>query len=115
MEKYKNQYKYVKTEKGKESQKKYLESVNNTPQKNYRQTPKGKKFYRISNWRRRGIICDDWDKLYEKYLNTENCELCNIELIESKYSTPDRRCLDHCHQTGSVRNIVCQGCNTKIR
>ena len=112
---YKNQYKYQKTEKGKDTQKKYLQSVENAPQKKYRQTEKGKKFNRIRNWKRRGIISDDYDKLYEKYLTTTHCELCNVELIENRYSVPNRRCLDHCHHSGLVRNIVCQGCNTKIR
>tara|TARA_R110000824_G_scaffold227157_2_gene414984 strand:+ start:9075 stop:9422 length:348 start_codon:yes stop_codon:yes gene_type:complete len=115
MEKYPNQAKYSKTQKGKDTQKKYLESVNNAPQKKYRQSEKGKKFYRIRNWKRRGIISDDYDKLYEKYVNTSECENCGVALIEGKYSTPDRRCLDHDHETGEVRNILCHSCNIKRR
>tara|TARA_R110000803_G_scaffold165902_1_gene229308 strand:- start:21 stop:467 length:447 start_codon:yes stop_codon:yes gene_type:complete len=76
-------------------------------------TPKAKKYKRIFTWKNYGVICDDWDKLYEKYINTKNCELCNIELTEGK-NTNTRRSLDHNHYTGLVRNILCSNCNSKL-
>ena len=81
--------------------------------KEYKQTPAGIKTQRISNWKNYGIICDDWDVLYERYLNTEFCELCNVELTEDKVMTKTTRCLDHCHETGEFRNILCNLCNLK--
>ncbi len=81
--------------------------------KEYIQTDEGIKSNRISKWKHRGIICDDWDVLYERYLNTELCELCNVELTEDKKNTTTTRCLDHDHTTGEVRNIVCHSCNIK--
>ncbi len=48
---------YYKTEKGKKRT------------QNYRQSEKGKKFYTIRNWKRRGIICDDYDKVYYNYID----------------------------------------------
>ena len=80
--------------------------------KNYRQTEEGKKSIRISNWKFKGVICDDFDKLYEYYLNCWNCEECNVELIEGCYGA-NKKCLDHDHRTGLFRNVLCNTCNTK--
>jgi hypothetical protein len=37
--------------------------------KDYKQTPAGRKAKSISNWKGYPIICDDWDALYEKYID----------------------------------------------
>ena len=92
-------------EKNKEKKKQY--------QKEYEKTPECKKSYRISKWKSRGILSDNFDELYEKYINTEYCELCNVNLTEDKRTTKTTRCLDHDHQTGLLRNIVCHCCNVK--
>ena len=96
MDKYKNQYKYDKTEKGKEKARRY------------RNSDKGKKFFTINNWKKRGIITDDYDKIYDEYINTTECKLCNHEFIDTT-----ERCLDHDHDTGLIRNILCRACNTR--
>ena len=82
-------------------------------QKIYRQSPEYKKSNRISNWKKMGVICDDFDELYERYLNTEFCEECKCKLTEDKINTKTTRCLDHCHTTGLFRNILCNPCNIK--
>ena len=73
---------------------------------------------RIYNWRHNGIITDDWDKLYERFVNTKYCELCIVELTEDSPTTKTTRCLDHDHNIvdyDNVRNILCHSCNNKRR
>jgi len=82
--------------------------------KEYNQTEQGKKMRRISEWKRMGIICDDYEALYNQYIHTSNCENCNIELTEDKVTTSTTRCLDHNHDTGEFRNVVCHSCNVRI-
>ena len=76
----------------------------------YRESNEGKKKCRISMWKYYGIIHDDYDALYERYLNTNECEECGIEMCFGKSN--DARCVDHDHDTGEVRNILCRKCNS---
>jgi len=62
----------------------------------------------IYNWKKRGLIYDDYDALYEAYIKTSECQHCN-----KAFKTSRDRCLDHNHTTGIFRNIVCRGCNTR--
>ena len=64
------------------------------------------KYKTISNWKSRGLIYDDYDELYEIYIKTMNCQYCNKEFNNSQ-----DRCLDHDHNTGLFRKIVCRACN----
>ena len=61
-----------------------------------------------TQWKKRGmkIDDDDFDYVYNEYIHTTNCDLCNKVFLKSL----DRQ-LDHCHNTGEVRNIVCNKCN----
>ena len=81
--------------------------------KEYSQTPAGKKTMRICDWKRHGVIHHNFDELYEKFIQTELCELCNVKLTEDKTTTKTTRCLDHCHSTGEFRNVLCNSCNVK--
>lgn len=76
----------------------------------YRLTPNGKKSYRITDWKRRGVIAEDYEALHEIWLKQTHCELCNVELTTGKPCLT-RKCLDHNHTTGKFRNILCNYCN----
>ena len=89
-------------EKGKEYRRqKYLQRKDN---------PEYIKAHKINRWKRCGLITDDIDKIYDIYLSTTNCQKCNILLTTGK-NTLDRKCMDHCHETGLFRFILCNKCN----
>ena len=63
------------------------------------------------NWIKSGMIFTDEDfelYIYPNYIYASNCDLCNKKFISSN----DRQ-LDHNHNTGEIRNIVCTSCNFK--
>jgi len=73
----------------------------------------------ISNWIKRGVIETDqytYDELYEAYLYHPDCEFCGVTLtMGDRYNTPTSKSLDHDHETGVFRNILCHSCNIKRR
>jgi len=93
------------------NKKKYIDRANeynrNNKEKRHRTQTK-------SRWKQYGVITDNFDDLYDYYMKTKNCELCSIELTTGKRSNTSK-CLDHCHETGKFRNIVCHSCNCKMK
>ncbi len=84
--------------------KRQLEYKKNNPEKLL-------KTKRISSWKKWGIICENYDEMYEKYISTTSCEYCNKSFVSSK----DRQ-LDHDHNITdkpNVRAILCISCNTR--
>ena len=72
----------------------------------YKLTYEYKKSTAIYKWKSRGVINEDFNKLYDTYINTTNCNICNKLFTDSYY-----RCLDHNHTTGEYRQILCRTCN----
>ena len=54
------------------------------------------------------MICEDFDSLYEIYIHTHNCEYC-----ENPFKNTQDRHLDHNHETGEIRAILCRSCNRR--
>jgi hypothetical protein len=55
-----------------------------------------------------GISAEEYYKLKEKQNN--KCKICNKEPQDGK-----RLCVDHCHNTGCVRGLLCGNCNRGLR
>ena len=103
-------------EKKKERNKKYRfenkEKIREQDKK-YRKSPAGYKTKKKQDWKKIGVIDNDFDKLFELYMNTTNCENCNVLLTRDRQNTSTTKCLDHCHLTGKFRNILCNACNVR--
>ncbi len=68
----------------------------------------GKHINTCAKWRSRGIKLkpnEDWESIYLFYITCEECEECGVNLNNVK------RCLDHDHDTGFIRDILCNRCN----
>ena len=93
-----------------EYQKEYREKNKEKIKENhrvYRQTEKGKRIASISAWKGRGLVSDDYDSIYDRYINTHECDCCKKHITHGLGS----RVMDHCHKTGKFRNVLCHDCN----
>ena len=81
--------------------------------KEYSKTPNGKKVNTLKQWKGRGLIAskEEKDRIYNLYLNQELCNACDCILTRTgKYCKTDAN-MDHCHETGRFRHIICHSCN----
>ena len=106
------EYREKNKEKLLEQQKEWREKNKNKISE-YKQTEKGIKSRRISHWKASGLICDNYDQLYNHYLKTAYCDACKVKLTYDKRNTSTTKMIDHCHETGLFRNILCHSCNVK--
>ena len=61
------------------------------------------------NWKNYGMIFDNeehFETIYQAYIYATHCDRCRKPFK----STKDRQ-LDHNHETGEVRDIICRSCN----
>lgn len=69
--------------------------------KNKEKIIKYKKKYNVKQY---GITIDDYNEMYQR--QGGKCWIC-----EKKFDT---LCIDHCHDTGKIRKLICQKCNSGI-
>lgn len=92
-----------------EREKQYYQENKEAKKEYYKNSPKHYKTTTINNWKRIGVIDDDYDKLFEIYNNQTHCWICRKE-----FDKRNNRHLDHDHDTGRVRYICCRSCNAKL-
>ena len=87
--------------------KEHIKEYDRLHKKLWRKTPQGKKQNTMSTWINQGVANVN-DAMYDKYINTHCCDVCSKEFKNSL----DRH-LDHNHDTGDFRQILCRACNSR--
>ncbi len=64
----------------------------------------------ISDWKSKGLLetRERREEIFWIRESSTNCEKCGKE-----FKSAQDRHMDHCHETGRFRNILCSGCNLK--
>lgn len=66
-----------------------------------------------ASWARKGLTRDDFERLYAA--QSGKCGLCGCALAnwfgDEQGAEPQ---LDHCHDTGRARGLLCRPCNTAL-
>jgi len=66
----------------------------------------------IRDWIKYGLLCregETYKDIYYHVMSINNCELCDVEFTKEKNN---QRCMDHDHNTGYFRKVLCRRCNT---
>tara|TARA_R110000772_G_scaffold64903_1_gene144891 strand:+ start:1187 stop:1633 length:447 start_codon:yes stop_codon:yes gene_type:complete len=69
---------------------------------------KDHKYDTIYNWKSNGLIANNYNEIYEKYLISTHCDKC-----QEPYKNRTDKCMDHNHHTNEFRNFLCRPCNTR--
>ena len=72
-------------------------------------TPRGKMLKTITDWKFKGLIAINYELIYDRWYYSSHCENCKCE-----YTTKNKKCMDHNHDTGLFRNILCNACNANL-
>ena len=71
---------------------------------------KNKKYRRVKDWRKLGLK-DDPYLVNEYYEESTNCLICDKEFNDLNWN--DKKCMNHCHETGYFLNVICWQCNIR--
>jgi hypothetical protein len=69
---------------------------------------------KINEWKRKYKLSqEEAESLFSRL--TEVCDICKKpERIKTNKGTIKNLAVDHCHQTGKVRGLLCHSCNTAL-
>lgn len=56
-----------------------------------------------------GLTKDQFLLMYEA--QDKRCAICQNEIFPQQNNGPDQLAVDHCHETGHVRGLLCNHCN----
>ena len=80
-------------------------------------TPEGFKKYKKKRWKQQGLNMDTFENVFERFQNTNNCEVCNYKLEtnvgDGKVNIASK-CMNLCKETNECNKIVCLECNCRI-
>jgi len=81
--------------------------------KEYRESEHGKKVRRNDSYRREyGITLEDYNRMFSEQQGC--CAICGKKEIHKNQRKIKRLGVDHNHQTGEVRGLLCQRCNILV-
>jgi len=73
----------------------------------YRKTIERRREYSLKyHWKKWGVT-GNIDTIYGRWLNATKCEVCGVKFED----TLSIKCMDHDHDTGEFRHILCSSCN----
>jgi len=106
MKEYNEKYKEKRSQQQKEWRQNNKEKRKEYNQKYYE---KEKKSIFIRIWKQKGLICDDYDQVYQLWFDSTHCDICGCQ-----YTKKNKKSMEHCHTTGAFRGIVCNRCNVNM-
>lgn len=73
----------------------------------------GQKKLMKGRWKSKGLNMNNFDEVYDRYMNAKNCEVCRCILMVGKKNNTNRKTLNFDKITGEFINVRCVLCTVK--
>ena len=112
MKEYQKAYYHANKEKMKEYNKEYKKKHKDEMDAT-KMFPYVKKINRLYSWEKQGLIAttEDIDRIYDLSINQKVCNACDRPFKRDGKMCKRDPCMDHSHETGLFRHIICRSCN----